>query len=85
MVHNLEQKPGQYQEEEDHIDTVNINSINFDIKCSVITTNLKTSLGQVKIIVPYKVDTDYDGNIMLYMYTKNYFLGQQKNIGNNQK
>ena len=28
MVHNLEQEPDQYQEEEDHIDVVNINSIN---------------------------------------------------------
>ena len=37
------------------------------------------SSNQVSIIVPDKVDMSSDGNIMPYTYTKNYFLGQQKN------
>ena len=61
--HNLEQEPDQHQEEH-HIDTLLINSFNFNSKHSVITENLKTSSNQVSIIVPYKVDTDSDGNIM---------------------
>ena len=69
-IHNLEQDPDQYQEE-DHIDTMNINSFNLNSKCSVITANLKTSLKQVRIIVPYHVDTSSDGNIMhLHVYKK---------------
>ena len=70
MVHNLEQEPDQYQEEEDHTNMVNINSINFNSKCSVVTANLKTS-HQLRIIVPYKVDTGSDGNIRpLHIYKK---------------
>ena len=77
-VHNVEQESDKYQEE-DHIDMVNINSINFKSKHSVITANLKTSSHQVRIIVPYKVDTGNDRDIMPLCVYKNYFLGQQKN------
>ena len=45
----------------------------------VITANLKTLSNQVRIIVPYKVDTGSDGNIMPLHIYKNYFLWQQKN------
>ena len=41
-VHDLEQEPDQHHEEVDHIDTVNINSVYFNNKHSVITANLKT-------------------------------------------
>ena len=51
------------------IDKVNINSINknsiiFNSKCSVITENLCTSSSQATLVVPYKVDSGSDGNIM---------------------
>ena len=50
---------------------VNINSIIFNSKWLVITANLKTSLNQVSIIVPYKVDTGSDENIMpLHLYKR---------------
>ena len=49
MANNLEKEP----EEEDQIDMVNINSINFNSKCSVKTENLKTKATKVRIIVPY--------------------------------
>ena len=71
MVHNLEQEPDQHQEEEDHINRVNINSINFNSKCSLITANLETLSNQVNIIIPYKVDIGSDGNIVpLHIYKK---------------
>ena len=58
---------------------VNINSINFNSKYSIIAANVKeTSSGQDRIIVPYKVDTDSDGNIMpLHIYQK-IFTGATK-------
>ena len=69
MVHNLEQEPDQYHE--DHIDTVNINAVNFNNKCSVITANLKTSANKVRIVVPHKVDMGSDGKVMpLHVYKK---------------
>ena len=70
-VHNIEQEPDQYQDEGNYIDTVNINSINFNTKHSVKAANPKTSSNQVSIIVPYKVDTSSDRNIVpLYIYKK---------------
>ena len=63
-VHDIEQEPDQYNVEEDHIDTVNINSIIFKSKWLAITENLKMSSSQFSIIIPYKVDKDSDGNIM---------------------
>ena len=49
--HNTEQEPD--QEEENHIDMVNINSINFNSKHSVIIANLKTSLN--KVVIKYHI------------------------------
>ena len=43
---------------------VNINSIIFNRQQSAIIANLKMLSSQVSIIIPYKVDTDSDGNIM---------------------
>ena len=70
-IHDPEQEPDQHHEEEDHINIVNINSIIFNSKWSVITANLKTLSKQVSIIAPYKVDTGSDGNIMpLHIYIR---------------
>ena len=50
---------------------MNINSIHFNKNCFVITANLKTSANLNNVMVPYKVDTDSDGNIMpLHIYKK---------------
>ena len=43
---------------------VNINSVQFNKKHSVLTTKSKTSSDQNSIIVPYKIDTGRNGNIM---------------------
>ena len=84
MVHSLEQEPDQYQEEEDHIDTVKINSINFNSKCSVVIANLKTSSRQVRIIVQCKVDTGSDWNILsLHIYKKIISYGNKRTTGGN--
>ena len=72
-VHDLAQEPDKHHEEEDHIDMVKINSIIFNNKWTVITANLKTSSNQVSIIVPYKVDTGSDGNIMPLHINKRLF------------
>ena len=67
---NSPQEPDQCQEEEDHIDTVNINSINFNSSNSVITANIKIVSNEVRIIVQYQVDTASDGNMLSHMYKK---------------
>ena len=46
------------------IESVSINSLQFNKNCSVLTAKLKTSAGQNNIIVPYNIDTDSDGNII---------------------
>ena len=68
-----------HHEEVDHIDMVNINSVYFNNKHSVIAANLKASSNQASIILTYKVDTGSNGNIMPLHIHKNYFLRQQKN------
>ena len=70
----MEQETAQYSVEESIIDSVNINLIHFNKNWLVITANLKTSANKMCVIVPYKVDTDSDGNIMLLHIYKNYFL-----------
>ena len=57
-VQNIEQLAD--QEKENHIDTVNINSINFNTNHSVITAKSKTLSNKVVITVPYKIDTGSD-------------------------
>ena len=76
-MHDLEQEP--HQHHEDHIDMVNINSIIFNSKWSVITANLKALSNHVRIIVPYKVDTCSDGHTMSLDIYKRLFLELQKN------
>ena len=71
VAHNIEQEPNQV--EESHTDMVNINSIDFNSKYSVITANLKASPNKVVITVPYKVDTGSDGNIMPWHIYKKLF------------
>ena len=55
-IHYLKQKPDQQYEDVDHIDMVNINSVYFSNKHSVITASLKTSSNQASVLVPFKVD-----------------------------
>ena len=68
-------KTDQYQKEDD-IDMVNINSIIFNSKSSVITANLKTPSNQARVIVLCKIDT---GSNAFTHLQKNYSQGPQKN------
>ena len=43
---------------------VSINSVCFNKSCSVLTTKLKTFIDNNNMIIPYKIDTGSDGNIM---------------------
>ena len=50
---------------------MSINSIQFNKNHFVLSANLKLSAGQRTIIVPYKIDTGSNGNIMpLHVYRK---------------
>ena len=60
----MEKETVQDSTEENSTDSVNINSIYFNKNCSIITVNLKTSSGPTNVIIPYKVDTCGNGNIM---------------------
>ena len=48
------QVPDQCDVEEDHINTVNINSITFNSKWLTITINLKMVTNQVSVIISYR-------------------------------
>ena len=52
------------QQQESGMEMVNINSIIFNSKHSMILANLKTSSKQITMMVPFKIDTDCNGNIM---------------------
>ena len=69
-INELEQETVQ-DEARENIESVSINSVQFNKNCSILTANLKTSAGQSSIMVPYKIDTGSNGNIMpLHMYKK---------------
>ena len=59
-VHDIEQEATS----DNQIDMVNINYIGFNSKQSVIVAKLKISSNQISIIIPYKINTGSDGNIM---------------------
>ena len=63
-MNEVEEETVQDSAEENSIDSVNINSIHFNKNCSVITVELKTSVGLNNVIVPYKVVTGSNGNII---------------------
>ena len=62
------------QEKEPGIKMVNINSVRFNWNHSAILANLKTSSNKFTIMVPYKVDTESDGNIMPFHIYKKLYL-----------
>ena len=60
---------------------VNINSVNFNNKHSVITASLKPSSKHVRIIVPYDIDKDTEGNIMtLQIYKKLFSMATKEQL-----
>ena len=70
-MNDVEQEAFQDSAEENSIGMVSINSIYFNKNHFVLTVNLKMSASQNNIMVPYKVDTGSDGNIMpLHIFKK---------------
>ena len=59
-MHEIEQEVAN----ENHIETVTINSSRFNSKQSEIMANLKMSSGQNSTIISYKIETGNDGNVM---------------------
>ena len=69
-VNEVEQETVQNDARE-NIELVSINSFQFNKNHSILTINLKTSADQSNIMVPYKIDSGSNGNIMaLHMYRK---------------
>ena len=67
-MNEVEKGAVQDSAEENNFDSVSINSIHVNKNHSVLTANLKTS-GSNNIMVPYKVETGNNGNIMpLHIY-----------------
>ena len=59
--------------EESSINSLSINSVHFNKHCSILMENLKMSAGPNNIMIPYKVGTGSDGNMMsLYIYKKKF-------------
>ena len=70
-MNEVEQEIAQDSTEDNSIDVVNINLIHFNKYCSVLTANLKMSVGPNNFTVPHKIYTGSDVNIMpLYIYKK---------------
>ena len=65
VVNEVGQKDTQEYTEDD-LEMVSINSVCFNKCCSVLTAKLKTSVDNNNMIIPYKIDTGSDGNIMLW-------------------
>ena len=73
VMNEVEQEAAQGSAKENNIDSVHINPIHFNKNHSLITVNLKTSTGPNNVMVPYKVDTGSDGNIMPFHIYKKLF------------
>ena len=76
-MHNINQETEQYQKEDD-INMVNIKSIHFNSKHSVIKANLKTSSNQAIIVKLYKVHTGSNRNIIPLHICNKYSLGPKR-------
>ena len=70
-MQEVEQETVQDNDGENDIESVSINLIQFNRNCSILTANFKMLAGQSNILVPYKIDTGSNGNIMpLHVYKK---------------
>ena len=72
MVNDIEQAVSQ-QYIEDEIEMVSINSLYMNKNQSMLTAKLETHTGNNKIMIPYKMDTVSDGNIMPWYIFKKLF------------
>ena len=62
------------------VDMVTMNFFSFSRTHLVLIAKLKTSFSQNDAIIPYKVDTGSDGNILLYLILKISFTRATKQL-----
>ena len=60
---------------EDNLERVSINSVCFNKNCSMLTAKLETWVDNNNMVIPYKICTGSDGNIMPWYIFKKLFLG----------
>ena len=58
---------------EDDLEMVSINSVCFNKSCSLLMAKLKMPIGRNSMVIPYKIDTGSDGNIMPWHIFKKLF------------
>ena len=63
---------------EGEIEMMSINSVHMKKNWSLLTAELEMHAGNNKIIVPYKIDTGSEGNIMPWKYSKDCLKMLQK-------
>ena len=68
----MEQEVSQ-EYKEDEIETVNINSVYMNRNQLMLTAKLDKHAGNNKIAIPYKIDTQSDGNIIPWYIFKKLF------------
>ena len=69
VVNEMEQEGTQEYIGND-LEMVSINSVCFNKSCSMLTANLKMAIDNNNMIIPYKLDTGSDRNIMFWYIFK---------------
>ena len=77
VVHKIAVKASQ-EYSKGEIETMSIDSVHMNKNWSLLTAELETYAGDNKIIIPYKIDTGSEGNIMPWHIFKRLFKMLQK-------
>ena len=70
MVNEIEKEVSQEYTEDD-LETVSINSVCLNKNQLMLTVKLEMCIGSKNMIIPYKIDTGNNGNIMPWYIFKN--------------
>ena len=73
-IYEMEQEVTQEYTDDD-LEIVSINSVYFKKSCSMLMAKLKMSVDNNNMIIPYKIDTGSDRNIIPWYMFKNYSPG----------
>ena len=74
VVNEIEHEVTQ-EDTEDNLERVNINSVCFNKSCSMLTAKLEMFVDNNNMVIPYKIDTGSDGNLMPWYILKKLFPG----------
>ena len=72
VVNEMEQEVTQ-EYTEDNLEAVSTKSVCFNKGCSMLTTKLEMFIGNNNMVIPYKIDTGSDRNIMPWYIFKKLF------------